>query len=409
MECPRRKIKILRIKTRLTIGGPDIHVLLLNSGLDKERFESYLAVGAVEKGEPDMTYLAQEMGLEFFVIPELKRGIRLKDDFVAFLKLYRLMRKLKPDIVHTHTAKAGTLGTLAAIISRVPIRIHTYHGHVFHSYFGKSRTRLFIIVERILARFRNKIIVISQSQFKDVKDIYRIAPEKKCPLIPLGLDLEPFLRQGVRKDNSHAAGDFKRRSSIDEDTSLVGMIGRLVDVKNIKMFLDAAKRIKRDAPAMKVKFLIVGDGTQRSDLESYASMLNIEDSVIFRGYLPELIGERAELVSIYKDLDVVALTSLNEGTPISLIEAMASGKAVVSTDVGGVRDVVTHNASGLLSPSQDVERFCSHLLGLLRDKTRREEMGRTGRVFVSKMFSKERLLRDIEKLYDEEVEKRSLL
>jgi glycosyltransferase involved in cell wall biosynthesis len=397
-----KKIKVLRIKSRLTVGGPDIHVLLLNTGLNKERFESYLAVGTVEAGEPDMTHLANELGINLFVIPELKRDINLWRDSIALIKLYRLMGKIKPDIVHTHTAKAGTLGRLAAILSGVPIKIHTYHGHIFHSYFGRFRTRFFIFIERLLSRFADRIIVISKNQLKDVKDVYKIAPKERCPLIPLGLDLEPFLKEAVREDAASSdLGGFKKRSSISGGTLLVGIIGRLVDVKNHKMFLDVLRQLKLKAPDIDVKFLIVGGGGLRDSLESYARMLNIENSVIFKGCLPELTGGRSELVSIYKDLDVVALTSLNEGTPISLIEAMASGKAVISTDVGGVRDVVSQNETGFLSPAGDVGQFSSNLLQLLQDKDRRVEMGLKGRRFVAERFSKERLFRDIELLYEE--------
>ncbi|MFH1753523.1 MAG: glycosyltransferase [Candidatus Omnitrophota bacterium] len=387
----KKRIKVLRIKSRLTIGGPDIHVLLLNSGLDKESFESYLAVGATDSGEPDMTHVANELGINLFVIPELKRKIDLKNDIIALVKLCRLMRRIRPDIVHTHTAKAGTLGRIAAIITGVPIKVHTYHGHIFHSYFSRSATRLFIFIERLLARFTDRIVVISKNQLRDVKDVYRIAPAEKCPLIPLGLDLEPFL------DETRRGGGLLG----PEGLLRVGIVGRLVDVKNHKMFLDALKWIKDREPGMKVEFLVVGGGGLMEGLESYARELGVEDSVVFKGFLPELAGDRGELASIYKGLDVVALTSLNEGTPISLIEAMASAKAVVSTDVGGVRDVVVQDETGLLSPSSDIDGFTSNLITLLKDRDRRDEMGRKGRAFVRERFSKERLFKDIEALYRE--------
>jgi len=388
------KIKILRIIARLNIGGPAIHVLLLNSGLNKERYSSYLVTGEVSKGESDMTNIAKKMGIVPFIIPELKREIKFNNDFSAFLKLFRLMRKLKPDIVHTHTAKAGTLGRIAAIISKVPIRIHTFHGHVFHGYFGKIKTYLFIMIEKILAKFTNKIVVISQNQLKEIRDTYRIAPDKRYSVISLGLDLRPFLNQ-ERKE------DIKSTLSIEKDTLLVGLIGRLVKVKNHKMFLDVAKRAIGKVPNIKVKFLIIGDGLLRNELERYARHLGIWDSVIF-------IGWRTDLESIYKNLDIICLTSLNEGTPISLIEAMASGKAVVATDVGGVRDVVVNDEVGLLSPSGDVEKFSSNILALLRNKDKRQHMGQKAKASVSERFSKERLINDVERLYEEELTKRSI-
>ena len=386
-----KRIKILRIIARLNIGGPAMHVLLLTSGLDSKKFLSHLVTGRVSEGEADAAHLAKEMGVDPLIIPELKRGIGLKDDFRAFLKLYRLMKDLKPDIVHTHPAKAGALGRMAAIMNMVPVRIHTFHGHVFHGYFGKLKTRLFMIIEKILARFTTRIIVISQAQLDDIEKRYRIAPPKKCSLIPVGLDLEPFFI-------SDKKGELRRQLSIDEDTLLVGIVGRLVEVKNHRMFLQAARKIRFDAPDIKVKFLIVGDGGLRKDLEFYAEELEIASSVIFTGW-------RSNLEEVYKDLDVVCLTSLNEGTPLSLIEAMASGRAVVSTSVGGVIDMIIHNEEGLLSPSGDVETFSRNLLGLLRDKDRREEMGRKAKASVSERFSKERLFKDIERLYEEELRK----
>lgn len=387
----KTKIKVLRIKSRLTVGGPDIHVLLLNSGLNKEAFESYLAVGVAGNGEPDMTSTAEDMDISVFSIPELKREINLWVDFIAFIKICGLIRRIKPDIVHTHTAKAGTLGRLAAIVNRVPVKVHTYHGHIFHSYFGKHRTRFIIFLERFLARFTNGIVVISKNQLRDVKDVYRIAPSQKCPLIPLGLDLEPFLNNAAR-DTGEGEGGADRVLS-------VGIIGRLVDVKNHKMFIDVAREVKSKAPCLRVKFIIVGDGSLRADLESYAASLGLSGSVVFKGLLPDLTGDRKDLVDLYRDLDIVALTSLNEGTPISLIEAMASGKAVVSTDVGGVRDVVVHGQTGLLSPSGDVAHFTANVISLLEDGVRRAEMGKRGKEFVAERFSKERLFKDIEDLY----------
>ncbi len=389
-----QKKKVLRIIARLNIGGPAIHVLLLTKGLDKERFVSHLVAGMVSEGEGDMAHIAAGMGIEPCVVTELKREIKLKDDFKAFLKLYRLMKRMKPDIVHTHTAKAGALGRVAAILNRVPVRIHTFHGHIFHSYFGDLRTRIFMAIEKILARFTNRIVVISQTQLNEVERKYKIAPPGKCSIIPLGLDLEPFFnldrRDGIRK-----------KLSIDEDGLLVGIIGRLVKVKNHRMFLEVVRRIRLEAPDIKVKFLIVGDGTLRKDLEARAKELGIEDSVVF-------IGWRTRLEEVYKGLDIACLTSLNEGTPISLIEAMAAGRPVVATDVGGVRDVVVHNESGFLSPSGDVERFSRNLSELLKDKDKRDQMGRRARMSVCEKFSKERLFEDIERLYEEELQKRRM-
>jgi len=386
-----KRIRILRVIARLNTGGPATHVILLNSGLDRKRFISYLATGSVSKGEKDMTPDARRAGVEPFIIPELRREISLKDDLKAFFKIYRLMRDIKPDIVHTHTAKAGVLGRIAAMFVKAPIKIHTFHGHIFHSYFGRLKSRIFLIIERILAHFTSRIVVISEKQLGEIRDRYKIAPKERYSVIPLGLDLERFLAPGRRDDS-------RKELSIKADTLLAGIVGRLVPVKNHRLFLEAAGRIRIDNPGMKVKFLIVGDGPLRNDLERYAAKLGIRDSVIFMGW-------RADLCVVYKGLDVVCLTSLNEGTPISLIEAMASGRAVLSTDVGGVRDVVIHNETGLLSPSGDAESFSHNLSGLLRDERLRRRLGENARAFAARKFSKERLIKETELLYDRELKK----
>ena len=388
------RIKVLRVIARLNIGGPAIHVILLTSGLNKERFASQLVTGTVSEGEGDIAYTARGSGIEPFIIPELKRDLKLNNDITAFLKLYRLMRKLKPDIVHTHTAKAGALGRLAAIMNKVPIRIHTFHGHVFHSYFGRFRTRIFITIEKILAKFTDRIVVISQNQLKDVRDTYRIARGDKFSVIPLGLNLGPFMSP-QKKDG------IRKRLLIDEETLLVGIVGRLTEVKNHRMFLKAAERVRQLAPGIKVRFLIVGDGKLKQSLEAYANELGLKDFVIFAGWT-------GNIETVYKDLDVICLTSLNEGTPISLIEAMASGKAVIATDVGGVRDVVIDNETGLLSPSGDTEGFARNLLSLLADADRRKNIGEKARASVYEKFSGERLLKDMESLYEEELAKRRI-
>ena len=377
------KKKILRIIARLNQGGPAIHVMLLNSGLNKEKFITYLATGSVAEGERDISYMAKEMGVDPLVIPRLSREISLKNDLDAFFKLYKLIRRLKPDIVHTHTAKAGALGRVAAALNRVPIKIHTFHGHVFHSYFGRLKSSIFIAIERILTKFTDRIIVISQSQLNDVMNRYRIAPKKKCSLIQLGLDLEPYLR--IKKKDS--------QKSIS-----IGIIGRLVKVKNHKMFLDAVNLLGKRYPDIKAEFMIVGSGELKNELEEYTRKLKIENKVNFAGW-------QTDLESIYKKLDIVALTSLNEGTPISLIEAMASGKPVLSTNVGGVNDVVIHNETGLLCESNNVEDFSANLLNLIKDSKLRDRLGSNGRKFVSKKFGKDRLIKDIEDLYESELKR----
>lgn len=393
------KIKILRVITRLNIGGPAIHTILLTEALSRESFESLLVAGAVDKNEGDMMYLAKEKQLNPIIIPELCRKINLKNDLIALFKLYRIIRKEKPYIIHTHTAKAGTLGRVAAILARTPIKIHTFHGHVLHSYFGKIKTKAFLWIEKILAYFTDKIIVVSEKIKQDLLNL-RISDSGRIEVIKLGLEIDKLLSVPVNS-----------RSELK-----VGIIGRFVPIKNQKMFFDAAKHILSisDFNRNGLKFIVVGDGELEANLKDYVAQLKIENNVVFMGW-------QKNLEKTYADLDIVALTSLNEGTPVSLIEAMAAARAVVATDVGGVRDllgvkkqkILDRDSSfditerGVLVKSRDTKGFSSALKFLLKNSDTRLRMGRLGRDFAREHFHKSRLIQDIEDLYSGLIKEKS--
>jgi len=380
-------IKIVRIIARLNIGGPAINAVLLSEGLNGNGFKTVLVAGSIEKSEGDMSYLAYQRGVSPVVVNELSRSIDPLKDLMALWKIYRIIKTEKPDIVHTHTAKAGTLGRLAAILAGVPVRVHTFHGHVFDGYFNKITARAFIAIERFLGRFTTKIIAVSNSVANDVSIRYNIVPNAKIAVIPLGFDLERFFTSSSNK------GRLKKELGLAEDCLLVGIAGRLVPIKNHKMFLDAAKKILATSPySLVTKFIIVGDGELRRELENYATKTGIADKVVFLGW-------RRDLDYIYADLDVVCLTSLNEGTPVSLIEAMASSKPVVATDVGGVKDIVKNGVNGLLVQSGDVNGFRDAVINLLQDAEKRGEMGDKGKEFVKADYNKDRLIKDTEQLY----------
>jgi glycosyltransferase involved in cell wall biosynthesis len=324
--------------------------------------------------------------------------LNICNDFVAFWKLFCLIKKEKPDIIHTHTAKAGTLGRVAAFLARTPVCVHTFHGHVFHSYFGRIKTRIFIWIERLLANFTDRIIVVSDEVKKDLLNL-RIANSDKLIVIKLGLEIDELL--SVPIDSKPIAN--------------IGIVGRLVPVKNQKMFIDAACNVLSniDFQISNLKFVLVGDGRLRSDLEEQTRRLKIEDRVVFTGW-------QKDSGKIYTDLDIVGLTSLNEGTPVSLIEAMASAKAVVATDVGGVRDLLgerletkTYKGTsfyiterGVLVEPMDVEGFSSALRFLLQNPDIRLKMGKLSREFVRNRFHKSRLIQDMENLYTELVKEK---
>jgi len=389
-------IKIVRIITRLNIGGPVINAVLLSEGLSRYGFSSCLVAGNIEQGEGDMSYFACERGVKPIIIHELVRSIGLLKDLKALWKIYRIIKREKPDIVHTHTAKAGTLGRIASVLAGVPVRVHTFHGHVFDGYFNKVTAKIFIVIERFLARFTTKIIAVSNSVAEAVWKEYDIAPREKIEVIPLGFDLEKFLAADRYK------GVLKKELGLNSDILLAGIVGRLVPIKNHKLFLDAAKTLVTHNLSLTTKFVIVGNGELRGDLEEYANKLGIKKDVIFLGW-------RRDLETIYADLDIVCLTSFNEGTPVSLIEAMASSKPVIATDVGGVKDIVKDGVSGRLVCSGDVNNLGAAILELLEDGNKRLEMGDNGRMFVRENFNKHRLIEDTKNLYEVLLKKRGVL
>lgn len=387
----QRKLKILRIIARLNVGGPAVHTILLTEALNDGRFESILVAGQVEKDEKDMIYLAREKGVNPVIIPELRRQIHPVKDLIALWKIYNIMRHQKPDIVHTHTAKAGTLGRIAAVFAGIPIRIHTFHGNIFQGYFNKIYVLVFIFIEKILAYFTTYIVAISDEQKREICELYKIAASDKVKVIPLGLELEKFL--SIESHN----GSLRRELKLEDDTIAVGIVGRLVPVKNHRMFLEAIKRLPANLDNdYNVKYLIIGDGGERPVLEEYTKRLGLNGDVIFCGW-------KEDLKDVYSDLDMVALTSLNEGTPVSLIEALAAARPVVATNVGGVADVVEDGVNGYLVPLGHIEDFSQRLAELIREPQKRREFGYKGRETVREKFSKKRLIEDIKSLYEEAI------
>ncbi|MCS6860268.1 MAG: glycosyltransferase family 4 protein [Abditibacteriales bacterium] len=376
--------KILRIIARLNIGGPAIHVSLLSAGLNHGRYRTTLVAGSIGKREGDMSDLAASYGVRPVFVPELGREIGLKDDVRALKQLMRLMRREKPDIVHTHTAKAGTLGRLAAMAAGVPVKVHTFHGHVFHGYFGPRKTRIFLAIERFLARRTDRVIVLSEQQAHEIADVYQVAPREKISVIPLGFDLDGFLSAEQHR------GQLRAELRVPSDGFIITIVGRLVPVKNHRLFFEMARRVAADLP--QAHFVVVGDGELRPALQEEAASLR--DRVHFLGW-------RRDLPVIYADSDVVVLTSVNEGTPVALIEAMASGVPVVATRVGGVPDIVRDGETGIVVEPNDADALTAAVRGLLRDAAQREKLGAAGRPFVRERFDQGRLLADVTRLYDE--------
>jgi glycosyltransferase involved in cell wall biosynthesis len=379
------KIKVLRIIARLNIGGPAIHTILLTAGLNDERFESTLVTGVEGKYEGNMLDLAAAKGVEPIIIPQLRRNVDPLGGLITLVKLYRLMRRQKPHIVHTHTATAGLLGRLAAKLAGVPVILHTFHGHVLRGYFGPLRSKALVWVERFLACLSDCIVTVSEGQRRELAG-YGVAPPEKITVVPLGFELEHLLTC-----QSHR-GELRRELDLADDHKLVGIVARLVPIKNHHLFLQAAKVVAEAVP--QARFLVVGDGELREELKAYVCDLGLDERAFFTGW-------RRDLPRLYADLDVVALTSINEGTPVSLIEAMAAGVPVVATAVGGVPDVVVDGETGYLVGAGDANGMAEAIIELLKNPGKAGEMGRWGREAVYPKFAVQTLIANVEGLYAE--------
>ena len=387
--------RVLRILNRLVIGGPSKNAVYLTKYMQPD-FETMLVIGGKEDHEQDADFLATGLNINPVCIPEMKRPISFTDDWTAYKKLKKLINEFKPDIVHTHAAKSGALGRLAAKHCNVPVIVHTFHGHIFHSYFNSLKTNLFIKAERYLAGFSDAIVAISDVQKKELSMDFKIASAEKFQIIPLGLDLDPFITDQESKRNK-----FRSEFNLGEEIIAIGIIGRLVPVKNHTLFLKSLKKVLENTN-QKIKAFIIGDGESRKGLAQSARDLGISFSIETDTiHLHPLIftSWRTDVDFICAGLDIVALTSLNEGTPVSLIEAQAAGKPVVSTRVGGIADVVLENKSGLLSGVNDEEGFAINLLKLVSDSALRISFGNEGRNFVLGKFGYQRLVIDMSNLY----------
>lgn len=382
------KAKILRVITRLNIGGPAQHAIFLTENLNEGFFESKLIIGSIDSEEGDMSFLARDKAVSFTEITELQNEASLLSDFKAFLKLYRIIKKEKPNIVHLHLFKARVLGGLAAKLAGVPIIIETFHGHVFSEYYGTLKTAIILLIERFIGRFVvDEIIAISNEQKDDLIQ-FGISKPDKTKVINIGLELERFL------DVEEKMGELRKELDLGDECTLIGVIGRLVSIKGHQYFLKAAKDVLNTFGDSSVRFLVIGDGELRKKLESHCREIGIEGSVTFLGW-------RDDLEPIYADLDVVVLSSLNEGTPVSVIEAMASGKAVVATRVGGVSDLIEDGISGMLVPSKDPISLAQAIIKLLKDPNLRLRLGNEGRKRVYPEYDVSNLVNNMKDFYKE--------
>ena len=388
-----RPIRVLRVIARLNVGGPALHVTYLARGLADRGYETTLVAGDVGRGEASMAFVADRAGVDVVRLRGLSRELSPLRDAVAAWRLARIIRKVRPDVVHTHTAKAGAVGRMAALLAgpRRPVVVHTFHGHVLRGYFGRVGTLVFRAIETVLARVTDRLVAVSP-EVRDELVSLGVARPERFSVIRLGIELEPR----VAFDGDVV--EIRRRLGIGEETFVVGWFGRMTAVKRTDDLSTALAALReRGVDAL---LLLVGDGDDRDRLEQRAHELGLARSCLFLGY-------QEDVAAWYAICDAIVLTSASEGTPVTIIEALAAGRAVVATAVGGVPDVVDEGETGFLVPPGDTDALAERLELLARDPGRRAEMGRTGRERVLRRYAVERLVDDVDALYRELLETRS--
>jgi len=383
-QLNREKIKILRIIARLNVGGPAIQAISLNRELNNNEFESTLVYGTVSEGEEDITKFPGMQVERGILLPGLGRELHPLKDISTLLALIRIVRRERPDIIHTHTAKAGAVGRVAGVLCGVPILIHTFHGHVFHGYFSPLKTSIFKFIEKILAAFTTRIITISPAQKEEIQSLLGLS-EKKFAVIPLGFNLDKF-----EKCKELSSGEFRKAINAGPEDFVITIVGRIVPIKNHALFLKVARLLLEKHNNL--RFAIVGGGELQEQTEALARQLGISERVVFAGWW-------SEIEKVYADTDITVLTSDNEGTPVCLIESLSAGVPVVSTDVGGVRDVVKDGESGLIALPADSSSLFAAIDELILNPELRMRMGERGRIAMRQRYSFDKLKSDIIAFY----------
>jgi glycosyltransferase involved in cell wall biosynthesis len=382
-----QRVKVLRVIARLNVGGPALHVAYLTAGLAERGYDTTLVAGTIARGEESMAFVADAHNVKIEPLVELHREISPIRDLRAIVRLAQLIRRERPTILHTHTAKAGAVGRIAALLARdarPPIVVHTFHGHVLRGYFGRVTTLGFRTLERLLARTTTALIAVSPEVRDDLVALH-VAPASKFTVVRLGIDL------AQRVDNDDAQRrETRRQMGLRDDAFVVGWVGRMTAVKNTDSVVRALQQlVERGIDAYAV---LVGDGPDRDHLERYAHELGVIKRCLFLGY-------QEDVARFYDAIDVLLLPSVNEGTPVSVIESLAAGRPTVATRVGGIPDVVRDGVDGFLVDYADPVGLADRLAELATDPQRRAEMGAAGRARVVERYAVGRLVEDVDKLY----------
>jgi glycosyltransferase involved in cell wall biosynthesis len=391
------KIRILRILNRFNLGGPTYNASYLTKYLGDD-FETLLIGGQNGKHEASSLEIPHSLGIDPLVLPELKREISPYYDLLAYKKIKQLIKDFNPHIVHTHASKAGALGRWAAHKMNVPVIVHTFHGHVFDAYFDNFKTNFYILLEKELAKKTDLLIALSKNQKMDLCEKYKIAPDNKVTVIPLGFELNKFTIDKESKRNK-----IRKGFDISNDTFVFSLVGRIVPIKNHKLVIDALNIIKNKT-TKQIKILFVGDGELCTELIEYANMNNLKCSYKTANGNEDIIftSWRSDIDYIMAASDAILLTSNNEGTPVSLIEAQASKLPIISTNVGGVIDIVKDNA--ILINKNDANALANAMIKIADDSIINDNILINRQNFILQNYSIDNLTNNIRNTYLELIE-----
>ena len=381
-----RKIKVLRIINRFNIGGPIYNAVLLSAFMPEE-YETLLIGGMPEENEANSLYIAEKYGVSPVLISEMQREPNLMNDNKALKKIKEIIRTFQPDIVHTHASKAGALGRKAAFDCGVPIVIHTFHGHIFHSYFSWWKTSLYQLIERRLSKKTTGIIAISAIQKNELSLKYKICHPSKIKIIPLGFDLSPF-NENLKEKREHTRNSY----ALEGSDIAVAIIGRLVAIKNHQMFLDIIDKVNQKT-SKKVVYFIVGDGEESLTIQESIKPLKEKGMDI------RMTSWIKDIATFNAGMDIICLTSKNEGTPVSLIEAQAAGIPIIATNVGGIKDIILEDKTGYIVDKDDIDGFAEKLWELIENENKRQLMSQNGWSFVQEKFQYPNLIKNMDEYY----------
>lgn len=401
MKNKTQKPRLLIILNRLVVGGQSIDTVPLAQKLSSE-YDILIIYGEKEKDEEEYTELIRNAPeVKFLKLPTLKRSINPINDFKTLFTIRKIIKNFNPLIVHTHGSKPGVAGRLAAYLVKTDCIIHTFHGHLFHSYYPALISKSIMRFERWLASITDFIIALGEEQSNEIADKYHIAPIEKVVQIPLGVDEDFYRNDAVSKREN-----VRKHYHMQDHQVAIAIIGRMVPVKNHAFFLKAIVSLLPQVQG-KVKFFFIGDGELKPELQKQLLQANLDFGDSDKPLSPVIFTSWVMPVTeILHGMDIVVVTSFNEGTPLSLIEAQLTGKPVVAIDAGGVKDTFIPNKTGFLLPDYQVDPFNQKLLLLINDPVLREEMGKGGYQFAINKYNKEKEVEAMRKLYQKAYSKR---